>query len=283
MSASKKQYHLMPRLDCPPPPDGPIDVGQLFAEPHDLTTHLDSVEKYQRPGDSDIYTHKLTDYALAISSAKNGKAGIRAKLLDNKALGGELGGIFDDSKDGNYKFDTLTTRFIHPDNEYITTAINQEGVKQFLKHGKVVYMLQGLKIAEVASFRNTDTRAGEVHGHVGSSGNGPVEVGAEVEAGAKRSISQSFRSTSFVFAYSMLKIKCRQNKDSSVIVKKRAPVGGGFLEAGGAAGSGTPKPVYEVESMEQDNTERSILDSCFGPPREEVEWELDSAIEVILG
>lgn len=123
------------------------------------------VSNYIKPDHDYIYSNSLRDDKITTSNAKDANAGIWAKFLNFKGLGGGLSGNFDNSREGDYAFDSLTERYIHTSEDYINLAISQDNVAMFLENKKVVYMLKSMRIAQGTIFTGRSTRGLEGHGN----------------------------------------------------------------------------------------------------------------------
>ncbi|KAM5431790.1 hypothetical protein MferCBS31731_007703 [Microsporum ferrugineum] len=145
-------YFLPANFDFPPPPDGPVKLGQLISEPENPGRPVNpkgpvSFEGYEG---MKMYTNS-TEFSLRNHGESTAEAGLflRALELTSAKLGAGLSRgmasyILNDIK-------KLDVEFIEPTNDYVKASMEVPEVKNALKgwglKRKRAFMVTGIKIA----------------------------------------------------------------------------------------------------------------------------------------
>lgn len=211
MSASQLSYFLTPDFDIPPPPHGPLRLGNIINDIKDPLYALNS-NKTILPLDSRIYTTLKQGFTATRSDVQAGKAGIWAKVAMATGLRGEATLKFDNISNDIFEVREIETAFFTPTQEYLEQSMNTPSVKKWLEASrwrKTVYMIVGLKIAKGISVRSSkyQGRGGQVEVKGGAHTAVPFQAGAELSGSASNTMNNSFEeSCDIVFGFRLRKI-----------------------------------------------------------------------------
>jgi hypothetical protein len=181
-TGQRPTYFIPANFDHPPPPKGPIKLGQLVAAPEDPGSPVDPtgpepINEVKHPG-MEKFTNS-TEFSLERRESSNAELGLFGKAFQS-FVGAKLGFrisratvsyVLDD-------IETLDVEFIQPTDDYVTASMEREKVKDFLKkhhRGKRLFMITGIKSAQpVATLERKDVTKkdasleGEASGPAGS-------------------------------------------------------------------------------------------------------------------
>jgi hypothetical protein len=216
MPGSRPTYFIPPNFDNPPPPEGPIKLGQLISNPDDPATPID------RSGPQDhaafgLKVHSMPQKVFKLENKEN--SSLEAGLFVS-AMQGICGRLGIKLARQSYataldEIDTLVSKFVQPavEDSYVETSMNQPGVQKFIKKGlfqKHVYMITGIKIAypgESTAISNTKgsstTGSVEAEASNAGAGTGPaVSAAGNVAKSTSSNKSLSFiPAEPFIYAY----------------------------------------------------------------------------------
>lgn len=216
MSSQRAFYFPSPTWDIPATSDLVV-LGRLLKDPRNPERRIPGTQAIS-PSPEQIYTGQKLDWSSVNDQLKRGKIGIWAKALQL------VGGGFDLSQTKAcldiHEFETLETKYFVPDAEYISRAMQDDGVKAFLHatHSRdPIYLITGLKIARGAKVTNKThlERGVAAEVKVDATGFGaPVEVGPEGGFGVRRAMQTSFAgSTDYIFAYRLERIRVKRRTE----------------------------------------------------------------------
>ncbi|CZR56495.1 uncharacterized protein PAC_06383 [Phialocephala subalpina] len=212
MSGSQPSYFLTPDFDIPPPPHGPLRLGNIITNIKDPTYCLNSNEIIL-PLDSIVYLTFKQGFTATRNDVQQGKAGIWAKVAMATGLRGEASMKFDKASNDIFEVREIETTFFTPTQEYLEKSMNAPGVKKWLEASrwrKTVYMIVGLKIAKGISVRSSkfQGRGGQIEVKAGGAHTAvPLQAGAELSGSATNTQNSSFEESSdIVFGFRLRKI-----------------------------------------------------------------------------
>lgn len=231
MSSTTPTYIPSPNWDIPADSDIVV-LGRLIKDPKNPESRVPG-SAYPIPLPK-IYEAEKTDWQTTLDQLRSGTIGIWAKCLHS--ISGQLSFSQLKSSVENHKFDTLETRYILPDDNYVEKALQDAGAQAYFQvHNwrKPVYLITGIKIARGASVHaesNTERSAQASLQVDGTLSGAPSKAGPEgtLESKMKRGISYG-GSTDYIFAYRLMKI---QPKKGGQKFTNRSYVKGAVFEKG---------------------------------------------------
>ncbi|KAH0426570.1 hypothetical protein CcaCcLH18_10254 [Colletotrichum camelliae] len=144
-------YHLAPNFSMSPPPDGPLHLGSII---DDLRNPEPVNEGAINPPEK-VYNDTKMGFTASRSKMKGGQFGIWAKAVGIDGLGVEASANYTTTSEVTYRFESIDTEYFHANDDYITSAMNKEDVKEFMQGNRndPVYIVTGLKIARRPTVR----------------------------------------------------------------------------------------------------------------------------------
>ncbi|KAF2728651.1 hypothetical protein EJ04DRAFT_476989 [Polyplosphaeria fusca] len=221
MANPKKTYFLTPSFDYPPPPKGPIRLGNLLADPSSPDRPLNAGQAHLAPPPESVITTTKTDWKSELSKSNTTSIGLYAKALDIIiGAGADVAVNWNRENKEQYGFDSLDTTFFNPVeiSAYLNEALKAPGVvahvqKSWMRRSPV-YVITGLKVVRGGKIKSSTTRGHGGKLSVGLDGSAllaPVEVGPEVEGQTERGQNVEWgASDDFVFAYRVSRLKLRK-------------------------------------------------------------------------
>ncbi|KAF2466866.1 uncharacterized protein BDR25DRAFT_376386 [Lindgomyces ingoldianus] len=220
MANPKKTYFLTPSFDYPPPPIGPIRLGNILIDPTLPDRPLNPGSALIPPPAEALITTVKSEWKSTLSKSNKASIGLYAKFLDLiLGAGADASTNWERGKGEEYAFDRLETTFFDPAtlNGYLESAVKAPNVGRYVEKSRLrkpVYIITGLKIV-----RGAKAKSSKKSGHGGTLSVGldgaamaaPVEAGPELgiqsesEEGVKWSASDDF-----VFAYRVSKVKMKK-------------------------------------------------------------------------
>ena len=217
-----QDWFISPEFTIPPPPDGPLRLGVLLADPKELNSIIWDVQNTALR--SKVF-HSVEDrYEFSSSRIHGVRGGVWASFL---SVGLGLGTDAATSREDSIMIacERLETHFFSPTMEFIGECLEHREVKAWTRaqRRKPLYMVTGIKVAHGAQVKTEQRKpspfnAGAELGSIGigvdvvAAGN-LVSVGPTLESGLSASstaisgFESASYSTDFVFAYQLRKLK----------------------------------------------------------------------------
>ncbi|KAI8302829.1 major facilitator superfamily MFS-1 [Colletotrichum sp. SAR11_59] len=150
-------------------------------------------------------------FVASQSKMKKGELGVWAKVLAIEGLRGEISGSVDTSSEVTYRFESIETTFFYADKAYITQALNQSYMKEFMQARgyKPVYLVTGLKVARWSSVSIQEGRQWGIAASASMSQPEvwPVDFGTSLNLCGRSSTATGFEeSTDFVIGIRVKKV-----------------------------------------------------------------------------
>jgi hypothetical protein len=271
-----KTYFLPPDFDAPPPPDGPIRLGNIISKPLDPFYTLNS-NNPATPLSSLTYTTPKTSFRATRNKMRSGEAGVWVKVLESFDF--KMVGKYEKCAEDLFVVDRIETEFFVPSREYLMDSVGVKGVGDFLKAGRWkkldVFIITGIKVARGAKIVLGKKK--EVGGDV-SAGIDVNPAGVNVKVGLKAGVkatedeSTEFEGDSFILAYQVRKIICKKGKVlGSEEYSDGAVLGDEVLE---------DRVRVEIESFAEDEaTAADVKEVADTFPF--LEWEEEDSVVVI--
>lgn len=205
----------------PPPPDGPLRLGALLADPKDVYSIVWDARDVVPA--SMVFRSAQDRYEFCSSRTRDKGVGVWASFL-SLGLGAEAATSREDSI--RIACDRLETYSFNPAMEFIGECLEYREVKAWTRarRRKPLYMVTGIKVAQGAQLRMEQRKpnsfnAGAELGSVGI-GVDVVAAGVPISVGPSVSVSKTVISgfesasygTDFVFAYKLRKLKFSEVK-----------------------------------------------------------------------
>lgn len=224
MANLKKTYFLTPSFDYPPPPTGPIKLGNILSDPASPDRPLNPGKTIVPPPEDGITTTVKTDWKSELSKMNSASVGLYAKFLELVVGAGVDAAVnWDHKNTDEYSFARLETTYFNPleVSEYLTESLKTPNVKAHIEKGwarkRPVYIITGLKVVRGGKLKSSKTRG---HGgtlSVGLDGTAlavPVDVGPELEVQREKGHKVSWStSDDFVFAYRLSRLKLKRKTE----------------------------------------------------------------------
>ncbi|KAH7388944.1 hypothetical protein BKA64DRAFT_125575 [Cadophora sp. MPI-SDFR-AT-0126] len=199
--AASKTYFVLTNFDLPP--DGPIKLGSIIADPLEPEEILNPGDVVALPSDHVRTSHKR-DWDIA-DSLQNGQVSVTARFLSSLRLDGTNGTGGNSEVTSRFSIQHVETLDFTPTQSYIDTAVNKESVRGYLEgcqYELPIFMITGLKIG-----RGLAQRLGE---------------------DATATASSAARSD-FVIGYRLVRITASEVHDQGVGEEERSKVMGKML------------------------------------------------------
>lgn len=216
-------YFYAPTWDFPPPPTGPIRLGNVITSLEKPEQPLFTAEL---PTQSELYSSSKHQVEFSREKLLQGSFGILTQFLSVLGVGGDVTAGWNKSDEETFTFDTITTTQFLPNATYLQEKCIDASptVQRWLersRYRKPLYVITGLKTVEGAMTAKSETTRGKeasasvtVDGTVWSGGVAPVSVGPKVEAGRSKSSGMSWSASSdFVLAYRVKRIKVAKTNE----------------------------------------------------------------------
>ncbi|ROW10269.1 hypothetical protein VMCG_01924 [Cytospora schulzeri] len=208
-----KTYIRMPNSSTAPPPGGPIHLGHVL-DSLAIIRPLNRKSRLDIPPEDILPPQVQQGFEATRKKLMGGTYGIGAKLLSILGAGLDANGLHGDHWQETVRTECLRTISFIPTDEYIQQTLSLASVRSFLESSTfkpTLYMVTGLKIAEGASVQIDVGRSrGFALDLALNLPVTPVEAGPKLEFAKSREESESFRSSSFVLALQVEKIKVKR-------------------------------------------------------------------------
>ncbi|XDG05193.1 hypothetical protein ABKA04_004808 [Annulohypoxylon sp. FPYF3050] len=210
-----KTYILAPDYSTPPPPSGPVRLGDILADLTELVA-LNPENRIHIPESTMLPTDVKRGFKATRSSLLSGNLGVWAKICGMFGIGvsANVGWAFETSNDDVMSFESIETLAFNPTHAYIKEAMNAGPVKEFMEassHRIPVYMITGLKVGKGASLETSKSREHSLKLKLAlSSPITEIQAGPEVGFNKKTQGSVSFiGSSDFIIAFRVRRISYR--------------------------------------------------------------------------
>lgn len=253
-----RTYFIAPNFDIYPPPDGPVELGQIIPAPDDPT--FEPINRRDQIPAPDVFpTSFKNGFSITSQRLLSGELGFWAQVAASIGLNFSLG--FGKSADQEIAVEKLETISFNPTRSYVERVLELPEVKQFVNTSgyKVpVYMVTGLKIARGASLRTGSEQS--FHGTAALEM--PVDtarVGPEARFSRTNVDQQSFEGSSdFILAFRVQRIRFQKvGPDTHIRDVKTYTKGAKML--GDAADTFAIK--YQFTGLEEDAIASSTIDN----------------------
>ncbi|GJN66848.1 hypothetical protein PLIIFM63780_004318 [Purpureocillium lilacinum] len=207
----KQKYHLVPRYDMAPPPDGRLGLGSILSSIDDADHPI--VGRSPIPITSGEMREQSVVQATFVSSKQtSSQPGVFAKFLN--LMGAEIDFTSERSEETAYKFDRLETVSFTPTASYLEQTMALDDVRAYMEHSRFkasCYLVTGLKIARGAAViqkRRRVVLSADMKTALGL----PATVGVGPTATQETTESTAFDgSNDFIFAIRVSKIRSRKS------------------------------------------------------------------------
>jgi hypothetical protein len=258
-----KEYLLAPNFDLPPPPDGPLKLGQILDDPKDPRYPLNP-DDVVSPLESKLYNQTAIGVTAVRSQLGNKEFKLWARMADLIPVGADAEISRNRSSTDIFTIKNIETSYFLPSRKYLEASIKAaEDVKRYLEGGlwgNDVYMITGLKVARdgsVTSFASDGKK---------TSGQGSVDltqvavpISAGAKAGSEVASSEATHVASlepFVLAYQVRKILYKPGKPPKTEAYNR-----GAMFGKDPAGEPDLDEKIIVEGLEEEDTVPESLKS----------------------
>lgn len=143
--ASSRTYFVLTNLDLPP--DGPIRLGSIIADPLEPEEILNPGEVVALPSDH-VHTSHKRDWNIT-ESLENGHVSVTARFLSSLRLNDTTADGSDAEFTSRFSIEDVETLDFAPTQDYIDAAVNKPSVRGYLEgcqYELPIYMITGLKI-----------------------------------------------------------------------------------------------------------------------------------------
>ncbi|KAJ5928328.1 hypothetical protein N7466_007284 [Penicillium verhagenii] len=210
-------FFFAPTWDYPPPPTGPIQLGNVITS---LQKPEQPLFTAPLPTESEIFSTDKKNVTFSREKTREGKFGILTQFLSFLGLGIDLEGGWERSHEETLSFESITTTQFVPRPVYIQEKIvdASPAVRRWLdrsRYRKPLYVIVGLKIVHGAK-KGRSQVGREVNGNLEATVDGTVWSGGmvPVSGGPKVDLKQSKKSGvdwedggDFVLAFRVKKVK----------------------------------------------------------------------------
>ncbi|KAJ5986355.1 hypothetical protein N7451_010720 [Penicillium sp. IBT 35674x] len=266
MASQTPEFFFAPTWDYPPPPTGPIQLGNLITS---LRKPEQPLFTAALPTDSEVFSSDKDDVTFSRERMRAGKFGILTQFLSALGFGIDIGGatymvkekvLIWYSDEETFRFETITTTQFVPRPAYVQEKCIDASpvVQRWLersRYRKPLYLIVGLKVVRGAKTGRSQTGRGissnveaTLDGTVWSGGIAPVSGGPKVELTQSKKFGVQWENGGdFVLAFRVKKVKVeRKNNEvrEAEDYKKGAMLGN---EPDVVEG---PKAVLTVEEQE---------------------------------
>ena len=218
-----REWFISPDFTIPPPPNGPLRLGVLLADPKELNSIIWDARDIAL--DSTVFHSAQNRYEFSSSRIHGKGGGVWASFL---SVGLGLDADVATSREDSIKMacDRLETHWFSPTMEFIGECLEHREVKAWTRarRRKPLYMVTGIKVAQGAQLKMGQRNPSpfNVGAELGSIGIGVdvVAAGVPVSVGPSVSVSKTVisgfesasYSTDFVFAYKLRKLNFSEIK-----------------------------------------------------------------------
>jgi hypothetical protein len=216
--AATKTYFLAPDFDTPPPPDGPITLGNILLNSSDIAP----INAYSLPDISGekVFSTWKKNVKMFFSKEKDGKTGAFLTIFENSGLGGELSYEYSRASGDRYTIKQVDTTKFDPSPAFIKASMESTEVAAYMKSTKYknpVFMITGLKVAVGACQESTSSTGRSFKSSLGVDGatfGAPgFKVGPHIEHSKDTTGEESFgESSDFVLAFRLRKMGYKKDK-----------------------------------------------------------------------
>lgn len=241
-----KTYFIPEDFDSPP--DGPIRLGNIIADPLDPLNTLNENTPVT-PLDSPVYSNPTTSFKATRGKMRSGEAGVWAKIFES--IDFKIQGRYEKDIEDVYTIDTIDTTFFVPKIKYMESSVAAQGVVDYLKASRWkkrdIFMITGVKVAKGASI--TLGRKKGLEGSVKAAFNAnsavvPITAGASAGAKTTENETTEFKKDNFILAYQLRKIICKKGKVVGSEAYKAGPDGRMLGDD-----TSVEQPSVEIESV----------------------------------
>ncbi|KAF2823059.1 hypothetical protein CC86DRAFT_75597 [Ophiobolus disseminans] len=237
----KPCYFLSPTRTNPP--EGLIRLGSIIPSPALVDEPINSIPP-ATPDASSLTTHTERNWSRHITTASNsGSIGIWASFLQLiVGVGGDIGMNWTNEASQTYSAKVMTWSEFRPSMTYITNAVRDPDVDEFIRGNKFrekVYMVTGVMVASGASGVISAMKERGIYAHIGvdgtilSGGFVPLAAGPEVQFSKSKVESTGFEGADdFVIAFRIRQIKVKKRGE----ITHKAKVDGALFEVDDGAG-----------------------------------------------
>jgi len=148
-----KEYRLAPNFEIPPPPNGPLKLGQILDDPDEPRYPLNLVAVV-----SPLASAEYKRFASGVTTlrSKLGEKEFRlwASLTQLLPVGGDATIAKQKSASDIFEVKTIETTFFLPTKPYLEASLKHDDVKGYIEGGlwrNDIWMITGLKVAYGAS------------------------------------------------------------------------------------------------------------------------------------
>jgi hypothetical protein len=146
-----RTYLVAPNFDIPPPPNGPIKLGQIISAPDQPTLEPINIRDHlPAPG---VFAPTIKKgFSSTSTRLLGGELGLWAQVAASIGLKFNLS--FDSSADNMITVEELETHCFNPPQEYVESVIGLPEVQEYVTTSEFkvpIYMITGLKVARGAS------------------------------------------------------------------------------------------------------------------------------------
>ncbi|KAF1985832.1 hypothetical protein K402DRAFT_394436 [Aulographum hederae CBS 113979] len=221
MSNPTKTYFLPPTWDYPPPPLGPIRLGNIIASPTRPVPALYSPGALQDADSTDGYEIVKHDVSWSRDELLEGRFGVWTEFLSFLGVGVDLGAGRDFKHEESYHFKTLSTTTLSPSPTYLTRALSSPSLTRHLRTSRLrpnqtkpLYVITSIKHVSGARVKSLHSRgaSGELGVKIDSAllTGAPVNIGPEVEVKRSKGEEGGWEGgDDFVFAFGVRKVVVR--------------------------------------------------------------------------
>ncbi|KAJ5376404.1 hypothetical protein N7509_013290 [Penicillium cosmopolitanum] len=257
MASQTPDFFFAPTWDYPPPPTGPIKLGNLITS---LQKPEQPLFTAALPTESGIFSSDKKNVTFSSERMRAGKFGILTQFLSVLGFGIDLEGGLEKSDEESFRFESLTTTQFVPRPAYIQEECidASPAVQRWLersRYRKPLYLIVGLKVVHGAKTGHSQTGRG-ISGDIGATVDGTVWSGGvvPVSGGPKVGLTHSRKNGvhwedggDFVLAFRVRKIKVARKTNEvreAVDYKQGAMLGNEPEVVEG------PKPILILEEEE---------------------------------
>ncbi|OAQ58350.1 major facilitator superfamily MFS-1 [Purpureocillium lilacinum] len=251
-----KTYILAPDYSTAPPPDGPVQLGDLLTDLSELVPLNDKDRVPVPPAFPPDYKY---DFKATRSTLLSGNLGVWAQTAAIFGIGVGAGWAYEAADTDVISFQVVETRCFNPTADYVRLVMAAGPVRSYMASAggsAAVYMITGLKIGHGAAVETSYSREKGIKLKLGFTHPGvPVEGGPEGGVRSKRVEGMSFEgSTDFVIAFRVRKITYKKGVLHAMVHNKGATL------LDGTEGEAKRKEP-ELEFEEEAGLEDAQLDS----------------------
>ncbi|KAH6716523.1 hypothetical protein DL95DRAFT_386890 [Leptodontidium sp. 2 PMI_412] len=223
MSATVKTYIPSPNWDIPAT-SSLVKLGAIIKDPRNPESVLKSSSEVIIP-DTAIQHGAKTLWSTTSTEITSGKLGLWAQCLQIVGLGGDVSFNALKSVLEEHKFETLDTTYFVPESVegFLEKRVRDEYTQAYFEatsFRKPLFMISGIKIARGGVVESELKKEVGAEGKVGADLTAlavPITIGPELAWQKERSRSVKWAgSTDYVFAYRLVRIKCKKHGEFKV-------------------------------------------------------------------